>query len=389
MYPGKLSTDTWYPIILEDSAGTAQTGKLVGDLTVTYSNIDDPLGSPSINNQTYSPAAGDWIESGGGSYWLRIGASEWYTNGNYQLNVACSGARTYRIPIRVGKYFVEEMFEGNQVEMHLQTLEINNAYGNALRAESSGSNGFGASFQGHGSGGGIEGIGGALFSGPGMRLTGGTSNGVALHLLGDGTGNAILAAAQGNASTVKFDGHNIYPAFECVGEYGYAAKFTSEYGDAVLVKAASDFPTTENRIGITVEGAGNQPGIKVTGGASSSADIESTEMTQLTTMYGRQGTPIDLGDGATIAENLTSMAGKTAGAASFNRLYDSQEAIADSASGLSISDMQNLLFKRNVTARHANDKPKTIEAGDGATAVTITTTLDGVAVEQIKTEAWV
>jgi len=41
------------------------------------------------------------------------------------------------------------------------------------------------------------------------------------------------------------------------------------------------------------------------------------------------GTPVDLGDGATLADNNTSLAGKTASAASYDRTTDSQEAIRD------------------------------------------------------------
>ena len=117
--------------------------------------------------------------------------------------------------------------------------------------------------------------------------------------------------------------------------------------------------------------------------------LQSQGMT-LSYAYGRIGIPLDLGDGYTLADNMSSIAGKTAGASSYVRSQDSLEAISDSASGLSIADMKNLLFKRNVTARHAlNDKPRIITVGDGATLATVTTTLDGVAVEQIKTEDWV
>lgn len=41
------------------------------------------------------------------------------------------------------------------------------------------------------------------------------------------------------------------------------------------------------------------------------------------------GTPVDLGDGATLADMLTALAGKTASAASYDRTADSQEAIRD------------------------------------------------------------
>lgn len=107
-------------------------------------------------------------------------------------------------------------------------------------------------------------------------------------------------------------------------------------------------------------------------------------------VYGRQGEPVSLGEtegSPTHTGMLLAMAGKADGAPSYNRLYDSQEALSDTeADNVSMTDMKNLLFKRNVTARHPNDKPQTIEAGVGDSFVTITTTLDGVATEQIKTE---
>jgi hypothetical protein len=50
---------------------------------------------------------------------------------------------------------------------------------------------------------------------------------------------------------------------------------------------------------------------------------------------------------------------------------------ASGATGASIiTDIKNLLYKKTVSARHDNDKPKTIAVGAGATAITVTTTQD-------------
>jgi hypothetical protein len=89
------------------------------------------------------------------------------------------------------------------------------------------------------------------------------------------------------------------------------------------------------------------------------------------------GTPIDLGDGTTLSDNITSIAGKTAGAASYNRATDSNEALADAeADNISVNTMKDLLFNREVTGRHANGKPSVIKAGTGVNETTVSTTLD-------------
>lgn len=108
-----------------------------------------------------------------------------------------------------------------------------------------------------------------------------------------------------------------------------------------------------------------------------------TANVSINNVYSRVGAPVDLGDGTpptvTVVDMLTSMAGKTAGAASFNREYDSLEAISDAESdNLSVTALKDLLFKRRVTNRHANGKPSTILAAEGtANQQTVTTTLDG------------
>jgi len=116
------------------------------------------------------------------------------------------------------------------------------------------------------------------------------------------------------------------------------------------------------------------------GSGATLGDNNSDIDTAINNVYGRVGAPIDLGDGDTdIVSMLTAMAGKTAGAASYNRLYDSQEGLADSESdNVTLVQMKDLLFKRNVTNRHANGKPQLIDVGDAATGTdeTVTTTLD-------------
>ena len=55
----------------------------------------------------------------------------------------------------------------------------------------------------------------------------------------------------------------------------------------------------------------------------------STITASLSTITVNLGTPVDLGDGATIADNMTSLGGKTANAGTYDRTTDSQEAIRD------------------------------------------------------------
>ena len=108
--------------------------------------------------------------------------------------------------------------------------------------------------------------------------------------------------------------------------------------------------------------------------------------------YGRAGEPISLGEteaDPTLTGMLLAMAGKVDGSAAYDRTTDSLEALSDAEPGnVSMADMKNLLFKRNVTGRHGNGKPRIIQAGDGDSLVEITTTLDTVEVEQIKTEVY-
>jgi hypothetical protein len=77
------------------------------------------------------------------------------------------------------------------------------------------------------------------------------------------------------------------------------------------------------------------------------------------------------------------------GSLTYNAAYDSLEALSDAESdNLSVTALKDLLFTRNVTDRHANEKPKTITAGSGDNEVTVTTELDPIFTEQIKTESW-
>ena len=91
--------DFWVPVRLVHSVDlvTGQTGKVVGDLTVTYL-YEGTTGAGTA----YAPAAANWKEGDNGDYWLQIGASEFANYGRYRLTVACAGCHTYTAILNVG-----------------------------------------------------------------------------------------------------------------------------------------------------------------------------------------------------------------------------------------------------------------------------------------------
>jgi hypothetical protein len=83
VYTSKISTDTWFPILLVD-----KTDGITGETGIAYGNVDVDFGLASATSLTaYSPASADWKELGEGMYALRIGASEFGSVGRYFIRL--------------------------------------------------------------------------------------------------------------------------------------------------------------------------------------------------------------------------------------------------------------------------------------------------------------
>lgn len=129
--------------------------------------------------------------------------------------------------------------------------------------------------------------------------------------LGNGTGHGLLLKGSINS------GHSM----KLEAPAGCAINGNSDNGNAVEISSTANGGAG---IVVTVNGStgaeavrleGRTYGLKMTG----AVDISAKEI----------GIPITLGDGASLAANMTSLAGKTASAGSYDRTTDSQEAIRD------------------------------------------------------------
>ena len=119
---GKKVSDLWQPVLLldDDDGKTAETGKAFGDLTVKYHY------QGATSKTTYNITADDWKESGEGEYWLRIGASEFSSEGKYQVSVACAGCRTHRFIVNVkDNTFAEVDDVINTIDGNVDTINSN------------------------------------------------------------------------------------------------------------------------------------------------------------------------------------------------------------------------------------------------------------------------
>lgn len=130
-----------------------------------------------------------------------------------------------------------------------------------------------------------------------FELSAPNSGGVAIDVIGNSKGLRI-------SGTDAVDVSGTANAFVVNAGTGYAA----------YVRGAAGY----GGIDIGISGSGNAPGIKIRG-LGTGLDIDAREI----------GLPLNLGDGASLAAMLTSLAGKTASAASYDRATDSQEAIKD------------------------------------------------------------
>ncbi len=97
MLEGKKDTDKWFPIVLIDDGDfkTAETGKAFGDVTCKYSF------EAATGLSTHTVTTNEWTEAGEGKYWLKIGASEFTSEGKYEVSLACAGCLTFNFPVEV------------------------------------------------------------------------------------------------------------------------------------------------------------------------------------------------------------------------------------------------------------------------------------------------
>lgn len=104
MLEGKKDTDKWFPVILTDDGDfkTAKTGKFFGDVTCKYSY------EAAVALSTHTVTTDEWKEVGEGKYWLRIGASEFTSEGKYEVSVAVAGCLTFNFPVEVRDKTVAE-----------------------------------------------------------------------------------------------------------------------------------------------------------------------------------------------------------------------------------------------------------------------------------------
>ena len=102
---GKLTTDGYLDFRLVNSVDlvTPVPGKVYTDLTVKYWLLG------ATSKTAYAGfAAADLKEAGTGDYSLNIGASEWSAVGNYEVEIACSGCDTLKLPVIVTAVTMQE-----------------------------------------------------------------------------------------------------------------------------------------------------------------------------------------------------------------------------------------------------------------------------------------
>ena len=221
---------------------------------------------------------------------------------------------------------IEEPLDGNNATLKLAQLDIQNSAGSAIIASSTGGNGKGIEVSGNGTGSGLDITSGNSTGAYGLKIYSTQSH--ALYIENAGSAGAAYLLGGSGASGLYVNGQGSAPGAQIVAGSG------GGHGISISGKG------TGHGIYTIAETTGS--GIFSLGGGSSGAGIygaatggNSNGMTLSANGTGKDisadeiGVPTDLGDGASLADMLTAMAGKTASAASYNRTYDSQEAIRD------------------------------------------------------------
>jgi len=386
MYDGKISTDKWFPVILVDTSNVGVAGKVHGDLTVYYHYEGT---TPRVS---YAPGAPNWVEAGGGEYWIRIGAGEFDYAGMYQISIACSGCQTHRIPIDVKSYTEEE--KGTMLNTIYGRIGTPSDLGGgatiAFNLSDINSDVDSAAID-------ISSIYGKI--GEPSDLGSGATIAFNLSDIDSSTGASAVEISSiygkigepsdlGSGATLSFNLFDIDSDVDAVAVdvsliYGRIGVPSDLGSGATLSLNALDIENDVFAVKTKVDTA--IADISVVDGKVDTAIVDiatvdgkvDTAISDIGDVSSDIGSPIDLGDGTTLADNMTSIAGKTAGAATFNRTYDSLEALSDAESDdLSADVLKDLLFNREVTLRHINGKPQQVVAGTGLNQITVETTLD-------------
>ena len=171
----------------------------------------------------------------------------------------------------------------------------------------------------------ITGGGQGTNNGPGLVVRGGTSSGNAVELTArGGNSDSVELTATGSGScldmnasagiAIDIDTNSITTAVSITGG-GATVELGSSTGKAIV--ATAETSSGMAAVDLTGDGAGK--------------DLDAKEI----------GTPVTLGDGASISDMLTAIAGKTANAGSYDRTTDSNEAIRDKLADVE-TDTQDL-----------------------------------------------
>jgi len=167
------------------------------------------------------------------------------------------------------------------------------------------------------------------------------------------TGSALPEATFGDGWTFIVANHNIaYPASN-----KQLSMFLKEI-DNMSIESATDWTSTEKA---NIRRALGVDGTKTAGGVK--GDVQDV-LDDTADMQPKLGPFTNLGDGATVGENLTALAGKTGDAASYDRTTDSQEAIRDRGdSAWSSAAMSPELLQSTTIATLASQTEFTLTAG--------------------------
>ncbi len=104
---GKKNTDRWFPVILTDESDfkTALTGKVFGDVACKFSF------EAASSQNTHTVTTNEWAEAGEGTYWLKIGASEFTSEGKYEVSVTVSGALVFNFAVEVRDQNIADLMD--------------------------------------------------------------------------------------------------------------------------------------------------------------------------------------------------------------------------------------------------------------------------------------
>ena len=219
----------------------------------------------------------------------------------------------------------------------------------------------------------------ALGTAAGMNLGGLTSSGKGLRITSLGTDEALDIQATGTNKAVNIESVNGEAInVETTGS-GRAIKVFSPSNEALYITSAGSGKSAvalyaNDGNGLNIAGDGGYSAVEIENVGSSGNGIDITGHTTGKDINAKEiGTPIDLGDGASISAGLSALAGKTADAASYDRTTDSNEAIRDqgdsawtTGAGISAQDVRDAMGLTSTGgADSIDDKLNALEIQNG------------------------